>query len=167
MTQAESVWGWSGCGEYVIIRWLKMQTIHGGQIRLGQPLALDLREGTALPSHSQSWFEQHRFHYCLLSKISSETNVMVGVPCAHGEKTSMPSPAPLDLACNFEAASIPCSLVVESGGKKGRDVCPQLPQFWGLLAQHLWATLRGAAEVCFPFNHWQSWGGVTHALAWN
>lgn len=125
----------------MIIRWLEMQTIHGWQTPPGQLLALDLREGPGLPSHSQSWFEQHRFHYCLLSKVCSETNVMVGVPCARGEKTSMPSPAPMDLACYFEAASIPCSLVVEGGGKKGLDVRPQLPQFWGLLAQHLWAML--------------------------
>lgn len=136
-----------------------MQTIHGWQTPPGQPLALDLREGPGLPSHSQSWFEQHMFHYCLLSKICSESNVMVGV---RGEKTSMPSPAPLDLACYFEAASIPCLSLVKGDGKKGLDICPQLLQFWSLLAQHLWATLRGAVEVCFPFNHWQSWGRGGH-----
>lgn len=48
------------------------------------------------------------------------------------------------------------------------DVCPWLPQSWGLLAQHLWTTLRGAVGMHFPFNHRQDecmGRRDTHALA--
>lgn len=59
---------WVGGGWDTDSRW---------QIPWGQPKALNLREGSQLPSQSQ-----HRFLRHLLSQTCPETNVMIGVSCA-------------------------------------------------------------------------------------